>query len=85
MSTFIFGPYSFEMVTDGDLQMGIVTSARYLGMLTHYVISETQLQNALSEVVWMQDGTPPHIGPLAKRLLSQNFGDRVLSHHFPVP
>ena len=67
--TFILGPYFFKEVTDGDLQTCTVTSARYLDMLTHYVISETQLQNALSDVVCLQDGTPPHIGPLAKRLL----------------
>ena len=54
-------------------------------MLTHYAIPELQQQNALSEVVWMQDGTSSHVGPPVKRLLSQQFDDRVISCHFPFP
>ena len=33
----------------------------------------------------MQDGTPPHVGASIKHLLSQQFGDRVISRHFPFP
>ena len=84
-STFILGPYFFEEVTAGDLQTCTVTSARYLDMLTRYAIPALQRQNALSEVVWMQDGAPPHIGSSVKRVLSQQFGDRVISRHFPFP
>ena len=61
-SSFILGPYFFEEVTVGDLQMCTVTSAHYLDMLTHHAISELQRQNALSEVVRIQDGIPPHVG-----------------------
>ena len=39
-----------------------VTSARYLGILIHYAISELQLQNALGEVMWLQDDAPLHVG-----------------------
>ena len=53
-------------------------------MLTHYAIPELRRQNALSEVVWMQDGAPPHTGSV-KHLLSQKFGDRAISRHFPFP
>ena len=65
-STSILGPYFFEKVTDGDLQTCTVTSARYLDMLTHYSIPELQRQNALSEVVWMQDGSPPEVGSFSQ-------------------
>ena len=71
--TFILGPYFFEEVTDGDLQTCTVTSARYLDMLTHYAIPELQRQNALSEVLWMQDGAHSHVGSSVKGLLSQSF------------
>ena len=77
--TFILGPYFFEEVTDGDLRTCTVTKACYLDILTHYAIPDLQRQNALSEVVWMQDVTSPHVGPSVKRLLSQQFGDRVFS------
>ena len=67
----------FKEVTDGDLQTYTETSAYYLNMLTDYAIPELQHQNALSDVVWMQNGTPPHVGFLIKRLFSQHFGGRV--------
>ena len=60
-STFILAPYFFEEVTDGDLKTCTVMSVLYLHMLTHYAIPELHRQNALSEVVWIQDGTPPHV------------------------
>ena len=46
-------------------------------MLTHFAIPELQRQNALSEVVWVQDGTPPHVRTSAKRLLSQKFCEEL--------
>ena len=36
-------------------------STSYLDMLIHCAIPKLQQQNALSEVVGMQDGAPPHI------------------------
>ena len=70
-NTFILGLYFFKRVTDGSLQTCTVTSAHYLDMLTHYAIPELQRQNALSEVVWMQDGTAQQVGSSVKRLLSR--------------
>ena len=84
-STFILVPYFFEEVTDGDLQTYTVTSARYLDTLTHFAIPELQRQNSLSKGVWMQDSAPPHVGSSVKSLLSQRFGDKVISLHFPFP
>ena len=37
-------------------------SARYLDMLTYYIIPELLRQNVLPEVSWMQVGAPPNIG-----------------------
>ena len=33
----------------------------------------------------MQDDATPHVGSSVKHLLSQQFGDRVISRHFPFP
>ena len=59
---FILAPYFFEKITNDDLQTCTVTRAHYLDMLTHHAIFELQRQNALSEVVRIQDGIPPHVG-----------------------
>ena len=50
-------------------------------MLTHYAIPEVQRQNALSEYVYMQYGTLPHVGSPVKSLLSQHFVTEF-SRHF---
>ena len=84
-STFILDSYFFEEVTDGDRETCTVTSTRYLDILNHYAIPELQRQNALSEVVWMQDGSPPHVGSTVKGLLNQQLGDRDISLYFPFP
>ena len=83
MNTFILDLYFFEEVTDSDLQTCAATRAHYLDMFTHYAIPKWQWQNALSEFMWMEDGTPPHVGSSVKRLLSQQFDDRLVSHYFP--
>ena len=80
-SRFILGTYFLEEVTDGTLQTCTVTCARYLDMLTHYAILELQRLNALSEVLWMRDGSLPHVGSSVKCLLSHKFIDTVISHH----
>ena len=74
MRTFILRSYFFEEVTDSDLQTCTITSDRYLDMLTHYAISKLQWQNALSDVVWMQDVAPHRVGSSVKHLLNQQFG-----------
>ena len=57
----------------------------FLDRLTYYAIPELQRQNALSEVVIMQDGASPRVGSSVKRLSSQQFGDGVISRHFLFP
>ena len=53
-------------------------------MLIHFTILELQRQNALSEVVWMQDDAPPYVGSSVKRLLNQRFGDIEYIPSFPI-
>ena len=71
MSLFILNPYFFKEITDGYLQTCTIMSTHYLDMLTHYAIPKLQWQNAVSVVMWMQDGTSPHVRSSVKRLLSQ--------------
>ena len=65
-------------------RLGTVTTVRYLDMLTHCAIPEMQRQNTLSEIVWTQDGAPLHLGSSVKRLLNQQFCDRIISRYFSV-
>ena len=81
----MLGPYFFDDVNDGDLQTCTVTSTRYLDMLTHCAIPKLPRQNAPSEVMWTQDGAPPHLGSSVECFLSQQFGYRVKSRHFSFP
>ena len=68
----MLGPYFFDDVNDGDLQTCTVTSTRYLDMLTHCAIPKLPRQNAPSEVMWTQDGAPPHLGSSVECFLSQH-------------
>ncbi|GFV18026.1 uncharacterized protein TNCV_168301 [Trichonephila clavipes] len=51
----------------------------------NYVLPELRRRNALNDIVWMQDGAPPHIARSVKRLLDQHFGDRIISRYYPFP
>lgn len=83
-STFVLGPYFFEEVTTTGVKSCSVTSARYKSMLQNYVIPELQQRNVISDIVWMQDGAPPHIAQCVRPVLQQHFGDRVISRNFAV-
>ena len=54
-------------------------------MLQNYVIPELLQRNALNDIVWMQDGAPPHIVKSVRSVLEQHFGNRITSRHFPFP
>ena len=48
-------------------------------MLENYVIPELQQQNVINnDVVWMQDGAPPHIATSVPQMLQQHFDDRIM-------
>lgn len=83
--TIVLGPYFFEEATPTGFVTCSVTGSRYTAMLQNYVIPELLQRNALNDIVWMQDGAPPHIATSVRRVLEQHFGDRVISRHFPFP
>ena len=58
------------------------TVSRYTAMLKNYVVLELLQRNALNDIVWMQDGVPPHVAKSVRRVLEQHFGDRIILRHF---
>lgn len=80
--SFVIGPYFFEEVTPKGLKTCSITSQRYETMLNNYLIPQLQQRKAIGNIVWMQDGAPPHVSNSVKQLLQQTFGDKVISRHF---
>ena len=79
----IFFPLHRLMKTEDRITNACsVTGSRYAAMLKNYVLPELSRPNALNDIVWMQDGAPPHIVRSIKRLLDQHFGDRIISRLF---
>ena len=54
-------------------------------MTKNYILPELSRRTALNDIVWMQNGAPPHIARSVKKLLDQHFGDRIISRHYPFP
>lgn len=82
-SRFIIGPYFFEENAAGETKTVTVNGERYLNMLHDYAIPSLRHQN-IENIIFMQDGAPPHIFKPVKQFLSNTFGDRVISRQFPV-
>ncbi|GFU35794.1 uncharacterized protein TNCV_1083571 [Trichonephila clavipes] len=86
-ATFVLGPFFFEETTPTGPATCSVTGSRYAAMLKNYVLPELRRRNALNDIVWMQDGAPPHIARSVKRLLDQHLV--ITSSHaiilFPWP
>ncbi|GBL82308.1 hypothetical protein AVEN_252474-1 [Araneus ventricosus] len=54
-------------------------------MLRDFVIPQLQQRGCFQDIIFMQDGAPPHIDRRVKQLLRQHFTDaRVISRHFPT-
>ncbi|GFX58616.1 transposable element tc3 transposase [Trichonephila clavipes] len=81
--TFVLGPFFFEETTPTGPATCSVTGSRYAAMLKNYVLPELRRWNELNDIVWMQDGVPPHIARSVKRLLDQHFGDRIIPRYYP--
>lgn len=60
-STFLIGPYFFEQFTSTGMKTCSITGVRYTTMLQNYAIPELQQLNVFNDIVWIQDGVPPHI------------------------
>ncbi|GBN97941.1 hypothetical protein AVEN_72146-1 [Araneus ventricosus] len=54
-------------------------------MLRGFVMRQLQQRGCLRDIIYMQDGAPPHIDRRVKQLLRQHFTDSwVISRHFPT-
>ena len=76
-ATFVLGPFFFEETTPTGPATCSVTDSRYAAMLKNNVLPELRRRNALNDIVWMQDGAPPHIAKSARKVLEQHYGDRI--------
>lgn len=82
-ANFIIGPYFFEEIQNGEAVSVTVTGERYLQMLRDYAIPQLQNEHeGIENMIFMQDGAPPHIYRPVKELLTAVFQDRVISRHF---
>ena len=66
------------------MQTCTITSGWYKSMLENYVILELQQQKVINDIVWMQDGAPPHIATSVQQVLQQHFGDRIIKRNFII-
>ncbi|GBM11606.1 hypothetical protein AVEN_180153-1 [Araneus ventricosus] len=60
-ATFIIEPYFFEEITANRIQTCSVTGQRYRDMLRDFVIPKLQQRGCLQDIIFMQDGAPPHV------------------------
>ncbi|GFX76820.1 uncharacterized protein TNCV_1952611 [Trichonephila clavipes] len=68
-TSFILGPYFFEeLVAVGPVTCSI-TGQRYASLLRNNIIPSLQACQCLSRIIFMQDGTPPHITRCVKDVL----------------
>jgi hypothetical protein len=78
-SDFIIGPYFYQKFNDQDDIVSVtVNGARYREMLEDYVMPELAARNALN-VIWMQDGAPPHVTNDVMDFLEERFGNQIIS------
>lgn len=71
---FILPPFFIEGET--------VNGERHLHILQNHMKPNLPRR---SNVIFMQDGAPPHIAKPVKEFLLSNFGEKVISRHFPRP
>ncbi|GBM72724.1 hypothetical protein AVEN_189647-1 [Araneus ventricosus] len=72
-------------ITANGIQTCSVTGKWYRDVLRDFVIPQLQQRGCLQDIIFMQDGAPPHIDRRVKHLLRQHFTDsRLISSHFPT-
>lgn len=82
-ATFMIGPYFFEELTSTGPITCSVNGRRYLNMLSNFLIPELQQRGCLQNIVFMQDGAPPHITRAVRTFLTSHFTeDRIISRYF---
>jgi hypothetical protein len=60
-----------------------VTAARYLNILKEHMLPN--LPRREKNIIFMQDGAAPHVANIVKTFLRDQFGDNIISRHFPHP
>ena len=71
----VIGPYFFE---EGGSSC-TVDGERYKKMLKSYYIPQVKRYFDVNQVIFQQDGAPPHIAGPVLELLRETFGDRLIS------
>lgn len=72
----IIGPYFFEDAAGSPLT---VNSERYLAMLKKYYIPALRRHREQDQIIFQQDGAPPHAANIVVNWLEEMFNDRVIS------
>ena len=82
---FILEPYFFEeQEGNGALKTVTVNGQRYEALLSNFVLPKLREKpDVMEQLIFQQDGAPPHIYRPVKSLLRENFGNRIISRHFP--
>jgi hypothetical protein len=83
-SEFILGPYFFEETNSHLTQTVTVTSARYAKMINDHLIPELTSRKCLDQIIFQQDGAPPHTSILVHQLLREYFNNRVISNGLEI-
>ncbi|GBM95766.1 hypothetical protein AVEN_182714-1 [Araneus ventricosus] len=66
-------------------ESSVMKGKRYRDVLRGFAIPQLQQHGCLQDIIFVQDGAPPHIDRRVKQLLRQHFTDaRVISRHFPT-
>lgn len=76
---FIIGPYFFEEPTEHGFKRATITGARYLRLLSDYVVPHLVDRGALVTTIYQHDGAPAHINGVVTTFLRETFGDNVIS------
>ena len=83
--SFIIEPIFFEQTGSSGPVRVTITGQRYASLLRNHVISALQQCGCVNQIIFMQDGAPPHIAHPVKQLLRRHFENaRIISHHFPT-
>ncbi|GFV18356.1 uncharacterized protein TNCV_713271 [Trichonephila clavipes] len=82
-ATFVLGPF-LTLGNDPDRPCTCSVTLSVCSHAENYVLPELR-RNALNDIVWMQDGVPPHIARSVKGSWISIFGDRIIPRYYPFP
>jgi len=84
---FLLEPPFFEEDQNDRLQTTTVSGPRYHQMLDSVVLPALRQRlsdDEFNQLIYHQDGAPPHIYRPVKALLQDSFNHRIISRHFPT-